>query len=222
MFWASPFSLASINSATSKGRAIRFKMLASINSANMLSTASLSHCKEFTKIQCMHCKFTYFCDMSKKTYENQSFEAIAEKMIIYKIRESWLQISKFYDKMAEDYGVSLSMAFVLIALSEEEGTPVTKVAPRIGMEPNSLSRILKKLVEDGLIQKKETKKDKRKVLLLLTEKGKQMREIALRAVFKLESSLQKRLKDETKETFFQVVDIVPEAIEEVKENLKNQ
>jgi MarR family transcriptional regulator, organic hydroperoxide resistance regulator len=170
----------------------------------------------------MHCKFTYFCDMSKKTYENQSFEAIAEKMIIYKIRESWLQISKFYDKMAEDYGVSLSMAFVLIALSEEEGTPVTKVAPRIGMEPNSLSRILKKLVEDGLIQKKETKKDKRKVLLLLTEKGKQMREIALRAVFKLESSLQKRLKDETKETFFQVVDIVPEAIEEVKENLKNQ
>lgn len=154
--------------------------------------------------------------MTKKTYENQSFEAIAEKMIIYKIRESWFHIARFYDKMAEEYGVSISAAFVLIALNEEEGTPVTKVAPRIGMEPNSLSRILKKMVEDGLIVKNEAKTDKRKVLLKLTKKGKSMREIALRAVFKLESSLLKGLTNVNLEEFFKVMDEVPHAILKVK------
>jgi MarR family transcriptional regulator, organic hydroperoxide resistance regulator len=182
---------------------------------------SLSLFKEFTKIQCMHCKFTYFCDMSKKTYENQSFEAIAEKMVIYKIRESWFQIARFYDKMAEEYGVSISMAFVLLALDEDEGTPVTKVAPRIGMEPNSLSRILKKMVEDEFIVKKETRKDKRKVLLLLTERGKEMREIALRAVFKLESSVIKSVSPSELESFFKVVSAIPDSIESVREGVKS-
>lgn len=155
--------------------------------------------------------------MSKKTYENQSFEAIAEKMIIYKIRESWFHIARFYDKMAEEYGVSISVAFVLLALNEEDGTPVTKVAPRIGMEPNSLSRILKKMVDEGLIVKTLTKKDKRKVLMKLTEKGKSMREIALRAVFKLESALLKGLSEVKLEEFFKVTDEIPKAISKVRE-----
>lgn len=155
--------------------------------------------------------------MSKKTYENQSFEAIAEKMIIYKIRESWLNISRFYDSMAAQYGITISMAFVLIALSEDEGTPVTKVAPRIGMEPNSLSRILKKLVEEGLILKNETKNDKRKVLLLLTTKGKEMREIALRAVFKLEKALADSVSEKDLASFFKLTQSVPNAIQSVKD-----
>ena len=40
----------------------------------------------------------------------------------------------------------------------------------MGMEPNSLSRILKSIEKDGLIERVPDSKDKRKVLVKLTKK----------------------------------------------------
>lgn len=150
--------------------------------------------------------------MNKKETQNKSFEEIANQMVLYKIRESWLQIVKFFDKIASDYDMSLSMAFVLIALSEEEGTPVTKIAPRIGMEPNSLSRILKKLKERSLIIKKADKNDKRMVKIQLTSEGEKLRVIALKVVFKFENNLIENVDKQEIESFFKIVNLVPKAV----------
>lgn len=150
--------------------------------------------------------------MNKKETQNKSFEEIANQMVLYKIRESWLQIVKFFDKIASDYDMSISMAFVLIALNEKEGTPVTKIAPRIGMEPNSLSRILKKLKERALINKIADETDKRMVQIKLTEEGEKMREIALKVVFKFENILVKNVEKQELESFFKIVNLVPNAI----------
>ena len=47
------------------------------------------------------------------------------------------------------------MAFVLLTINEKYGTPVTKIAPRMNMEPNSLSRILESLEEKRFILKRK-------------------------------------------------------------------
>ena len=57
--------------------------------------------------------------------------------------------------MAAEHDTTVSMAFVLLAINEEEGTPVTRIAPRMGMEPNSLSRILKSMEEKGSFQEEK-------------------------------------------------------------------
>ena len=44
------------------------------------------------------------------------------------------------------------MAFVLLTINETYGTPVTKIAPRMSMEPNSLSRILNSLEKKVYIE----------------------------------------------------------------------
>lgn len=150
--------------------------------------------------------------MNKKETQNKTFEEIANQMVLYKIRESWLQIVKFFDKIASEYDMSISMAFVLIALNEKEGTPVTKIAPRIGMEPNSLSRILKKLKERALINKVADKKDKRMVQIKLTAEGEKMREIALKVVFKFENILVENIEKQEIESFFKIVNLVPKAV----------
>lgn len=150
--------------------------------------------------------------MNKKETQNKSFEEIANQMVLYKIRESWLQIVKFFDKIASEYDMSISMAFVLIALNEKEGTPVTKIAPRIGMEPNSLSRILKKLKERALIYKIADKKDRRMVQIKLTAEGEKMREIALKVVFKFENILVENIEKQEIDSFFKIVNLVPKAV----------
>lgn len=152
-------------------------------------------------------------------YGMDLFEKVAEKNTIYKIRASWLSIAKLYNEIAEKYNATISTAFVLLAIDEDGGTPVTKIAPRIGMEPNSLSRTLQYLEKAKLITRKKDKTDKRIVHIYLTEKGIHMREIALKAVFKLEKYITKNLADEQLKTFFEVIDHVPQAIEQFRKDM---
>ena len=133
---------------------------------------------------------------------------IASQLVVYQIQSAWLQIQKMGDKIASKYDASLSMAFVLMAIFEESGTPVTKIAPRIGMEPNSLSRLLKRLEKKNYIYKQKDKADKRIVLIRLTELGKDRREVALRAVFQMEKTLIKKLTNQDLQGFFKVMNAV--------------
>ena len=73
------------------------------------------------------------------------FLRLADQLVINRLRSSWFQISKLYNDMAAEHDGTMSMAFVLLAINEEDGTPVTRIAPRLGMEPNSLSRLLKSI-----------------------------------------------------------------------------
>lgn len=121
--------------------------------------------------------------------------------------------------MALEHDTTVSMAFVLLAINEEEGTPVTKIAPRMGMEPNSLSRILKSMEEKGFIYRKRDEVDKRMAFVCLTELGIKKREIALRAVFRLEKAIVNQIDEEKLAAFFDVAKHIPDAIEEFKEKM---
>lgn len=148
------------------------------------------------------------------------FENVANRITIYKIREAWLNISKLYNEIALQYNASISMAFILLAIDEDEGTPVTKIAPRMGMEPNSLSRSLANLESKGMVTRIKDEVDKRKVYIRLTDEGTKMREIALKAVFKLEKTITKDIPKEKLEVFFEIMEHIPSAISEFRDNLK--
>lgn len=150
------------------------------------------------------------------------FQKVADALIVYKLRSAWFEIAKIYNQLALDYDGTLAMGFVLVAIDEEEGTPVTKIAPRMGLEPNSLSRILKSMEEKKIVYRSKDKGDKRKVYICLTDKGKGMRRIALRAVFRLEKELIKDIPADKLATFFEVMDHVPAAIKEFQEKLKHE
>ncbi|MGB0369576.1 MAG: MarR family winged helix-turn-helix transcriptional regulator [Flavobacteriales bacterium] len=147
------------------------------------------------------------------------FLGIADQMVIYNLRSSWFQISKLYNEMALEHGTTVSMAFVLLAINEDEGTPVTKIAPRLGMEPNSLSRILKSMEEKGFIFRKRDAVDKRMAFVCLTDLGKEKREVALRAVFRLEKAIVNQIDEEKLAAFFEVARHIPDAIDEFKEKM---
>lgn len=150
------------------------------------------------------------------------FKEAADKMVIYNIRKSWLNIAKFYNEMTAQYGGTISMAFVLLALYEEEGVPVTKIAPRIGMEPNSLSRILKELENKGILERRKNNADSRVVNIALTEQGKEVRKFALKSVFNLEKQVKKDITEADLIGFFNVMENVPSAINKIQEKISQQ
>ncbi|MEM7106435.1 MAG: MarR family transcriptional regulator [Bacteroidota bacterium] len=149
------------------------------------------------------------------------FMKLAEQLLVYRIRFAWHEIARMYNDMASEYDVTLSMGFILLTINEEYGTPVTKIAPRMGMKPNSLSRILRSMEDKGLVFRKKDEADKRLVYICLTDLGKDRKRIALDAVFRLNNALIKDLPPEKINAFFEVMDQVPKAVEEMREAIKN-
>jgi DNA-binding MarR family transcriptional regulator len=81
----------------------------------------------------------------------------------------------------------------------------------MGMEPNSLSRILKSMEKEGLVERISDKKDKRKVLVKLTEKGQEKRKVSLVSVFRLNNAMLDDLDPIKVKHFYEVINSVPKS-----------
>ena len=144
------------------------------------------------------------------------YEKIASGVVVNRIRSSWIELFKFYNDQASKEGGTLSMAFVLLTINEKYGTPVTKIAPRMNMEPNSLSRLLKSLEEKGFISKRKDLSDKRKVYICLTKSGLKLRDKASEKLFALEKIIKSKISNTELTSFFNVLDYISEILESEK------
>ena len=142
-----------------------------------------------------------------------NYEKIANGIVVNRIRSSWIEIFKFYNEQNSKEIGTLSIAFVLMTINEKFGTQVTKIAPRMGMEPNSLSRLLKSLEEKELVFKRKDNKDKRKVYICLTENGLKLRNIAAERLFSLEKNIKDKISPTDLSSFYKVTDAISEIIE---------
>jgi MarR family transcriptional regulator, organic hydroperoxide resistance regulator len=74
-----------------------------------------------------------------------------EETVDHNLRTAWHAISRMYNQQAQKYDATMSMGFVLLNINTEEGTAATKIAPMMGLEARSLTRLLKSMEEKGLI-----------------------------------------------------------------------
>ena len=68
-----------------------------------------------------------------------------EQTIDHALRATWQAVAKMYNEQAVKFDSTMAMAFVLLTIDKENGTPSTALGPKMGMEPTSLSRILKSM-----------------------------------------------------------------------------
>ncbi len=135
-----------------------------------------------------------------------------EETIDYHVRAVWYGIFRMYNQIGMPYDISTSLGFVLLNIHSEEGTPATKIAPLMGMEARSLTRMLKSMEEKGLIYKQQDKQDKRSVRIFLTEEGKRKKDIARKTVRGFNEEMQKIIPQEDLEAFFRVMNTVNQYI----------
>ena len=126
-----------------------------------------------------------------------------EQTIDFHLRWLWLKIIRIYNTEAAKFGGTMSVGYVLLNI-DKEGTPSTKLGPKMGIESRSLTRTLKSMEEKGLIYKTQDQKDGRMVLIHLTEEGKMYRDTSREVVLKLNEYLHKNIDPKELETFFRV------------------
>ena len=128
-----------------------------------------------------------------------------EETVDYNVKVCWHAISRMYNTQAAQFGITTSIGFVLLNINPEEGTPATKIAPLLGLESRSLTRILKSMEEDGFIYREADKQDKRSVRIFLTKEGLEKKEISRQTVRHFNKKVQEQIPEEQLQTFFKVI-----------------
>ena len=130
------------------------------------------------------------------------------------MRQGWKNIEKMYNNEASKYDVTFSIGFTLISIDPENGSPSTSIGPIMGLESNSISRILNSMENKNLITRRPNPNDGRGIIISLTKLGHKKREIVIQKIRQFKNLLRSRIDPSDIETFLRVSTQVNEIIEE--------
>ncbi|MCE7055354.1 MarR family transcriptional regulator [Algoriphagus sp. AGSA1] len=139
-----------------------------------------------------------------------------EETVDYHIKSAWHAISRMYNQQAAEEGFTTAIGFVLININSTEGTPATKIAPKLGLETRSLTRMLRTMEEKGLIYKKPDLVDKRSVRIFLTEEGKRKKEISVNTIREFNEQVREVVSGEDLNQFFAVFEKIQLVIDQIQ------
>jgi MarR family transcriptional regulator, organic hydroperoxide resistance regulator len=137
----------------------------------------------------------------------------AEESIDYAIKTAWHAISRMYNQKAVKHDMTTSIGFVLLNISSSVGTPATKIAPLLGLESRSLTRMLRTLEEKNYIYRVKDPSDKRKVHIHLTEMGMEKKGRTIETVKAFNKYLKDKIDPDKMQIFFEVIQTINEMIE---------
>jgi|AGTN01.1.fsa_nt_gi Transcriptional regulators len=89
----------------------------------------------------------------------------------YKMKVLQLLMMRRFSDSAEKYNVTASHTLVLIRLWQNDGLPVTEIGQYLEQVGGSLTGVLERMEERGLIRREQDQKDRRSFRVWLTEEG---------------------------------------------------
>lgn len=90
--------------------------------------------------------------------------------------------ARFYQSLFGDTGLTYPKFVILSVLAEFGPQSITELSDRAGVETNTLSPLLKRMAEFGVINRQRDEKDERRMVVSLTDLGGVLLEAATAAV----------------------------------------
>lgn len=97
-----------------------------------------------------------------------------KRQFIAQLVESSRLLRNYIDHRAKARGTTRAQWIVLFRLREQEGLSQVDLADVLELQPISLVRLLDRLVEHGLLERRPDPKDRRANRLFLTKRGRQL------------------------------------------------
>jgi DNA-binding MarR family transcriptional regulator len=142
----------------------------------------------------------------------------AEKTVDFQIKSSWYAISRMYNTYSAQFDMTMAIGYVLLHI-DKEGTSATKIAPALGLESRSLTRMLKTLEDKKWIRREANFTDKRVVKIFLTDLGKQKRDQAKQGVLIFNDLIYQRIGEEKLRDFFEVIGSINKILDEESDTI---
>jgi DNA-binding MarR family transcriptional regulator len=95
------------------------------------------------------------------------------------------EITKLYHPLLRELGLTYTQYITMLALWEEDRVTVKQLGQRLYLDSGTLTPLLKKLEQLGLLTRSRDKQDERSVIIALSEQGIRLQERALEIPEKL-------------------------------------
>jgi DNA-binding MarR family transcriptional regulator len=97
-----------------------------------------------------------------------------KRQLVAQLIESSRLLRNYIDHRAKERGTTRAQWIVLFRLRQQEGLSQVDLAEVMELQPISLVRLLDRLVEHGLLERRHDPKDRRANRLFLTAKGRRL------------------------------------------------
>ncbi len=134
------------------------------------------------------------------------------------LKSTWLSVSKMYSEMAQDHDATVVQGLTLLKIDPKNGTRSTNLGPKMAIEPTSLTRIIKLLEDNGYIYKEKTTTDRREVIIKLTEKGLNYRNVSKEIVINFNKAILERISPDKLNVFKEVMTEIQNITNEFNKN----
>ncbi len=94
-----------------------------------------------------------------------------ENQICFPLYVASRLITRAYQPMLDDMGITYPQYLVLLALWENDGQTVNQISQELYLNTNTITPLLKRMEKTGIITRTRSQEDERKVLIRLTSQG---------------------------------------------------
>jgi MarR family transcriptional regulator for hemolysin len=137
-----------------------------------------------------------------------------KKQLITQLVESSRLLRNYIDHRAKGRGTTRAQWIVLFRLREQEGLSQVDLADVLELQPISLVRLLDRLVEHGLVERRHDPRDRRANRLFLTTAGRQLAD-------DLDSLRESIATDVLQDISVDAIETSLEALRDVKDRIKS-
>jgi MarR family transcriptional regulator, organic hydroperoxide resistance regulator len=101
-----------------------------------------------------------------------------ENQLCFPVYAASRLITREYQPYLDKLGLTYPQYLVLLILWETDDMPVNDIARKLILNTNTMTPLLKRMEQQGLVTRERSQDDERKVRVQLTQKGLQLREQA--------------------------------------------
>ena len=101
-----------------------------------------------------------------------------DAMVCFAIYGAAHAFTRAYKPLLDPLGLTYPQYLVMITLWDEDGQKVKSLGDRLGLDSGTLSPLLKRLEQAGLVERRRDREDERQVRVTLTREGMALKEKA--------------------------------------------
>jgi len=101
-----------------------------------------------------------------------------DNQLCFALYSTSLAMNKLYRKLLRKLGLTYSQYLVMMVLWERDGLTVSEVGERLFLDSATLTPLLKRMEQAGLLTRARAASDERQVIISLTPEGDQLRQQA--------------------------------------------
>ncbi|MBQ1532475.1 MAG: MarR family transcriptional regulator [Solobacterium sp.] len=103
---------------------------------------------------------------------------ILENQLCFPLYAAARKMTGLYTPYLKEIGLTYTQYLVMMVLWEKDGIRISDICGRLRLDTGTVTPMLKKMEDEGLLNRSRCADDERTVLITLTEKGRELKEKA--------------------------------------------